>query len=47
MTAAHEHDLTGKNRDRGTLIPMALSKCLMAAPMAVSSWMTAWPWSVT
>jgi hypothetical protein len=25
--ATHEQDLTGKNRERGTLIPMALSKC--------------------
>lgn len=24
---AHEHDLTGRKRERGTLIPMALSKC--------------------
>lgn len=34
--STHEQDLTGKNRDRGTLIPIALSKCLMAAPMAGS-----------
>ena len=27
----HEQDLTGKNRERGTLIPMALSKCCLSA----------------
>jgi hypothetical protein len=27
----HEQDLTGKNRERGTLIPMALSKCYLSA----------------
>lgn len=32
--------LTGKKRLRGTLMPSALSKHLMAAPTAVSSWMT-------
>ena len=26
-----EQDLTGKNRERGTLIPMALSKCCKSA----------------
>jgi hypothetical protein len=29
------------------LIPLAFRKCLMAAPTAVSSWMTAFPSSVT
>lgn len=29
--------LTGKKRDRGTLIPWAFLKCLTAAPIAVSS----------
>jgi hypothetical protein len=29
--------LTGKKRERGTLIPCAPLKCLMAAPIAVSS----------
>ena len=33
-----EHDLTGRNRERGTLMPWAFRKCLMAAPAAVSSW---------
>lgn len=27
----YEQDLTGKNRERGTLIPMALSKCCKSA----------------
>jgi hypothetical protein len=27
----YEQDLTGKNRERGTLIPMALSKCCLSA----------------
>jgi hypothetical protein len=27
----YEQDLTGKNRERGTLIPMALSKCYLSA----------------
>lgn len=31
---------TGKKRDRGTLMPMAPSKHFMAAPTAVSSWIT-------
>lgn len=26
----YEQDLTGKNRERGTLIPMALSKCCLS-----------------
>lgn len=30
---------TGRKRLRGTLMPRALSKDLMAAPTAVSSWM--------
>lgn len=32
-----EQDLTGRKRDRGTLIPWAFLKCLIAAPAAVSS----------
>lgn len=32
--------LTGRKRLRGTLMPKALSKHLIAAPTAVSSWMT-------
>lgn len=32
--------LTGRKRLRGTLMPRALSKLLMAAPTAVSSWIT-------
>lgn len=39
--------LTGKKRDRGTLTPWAPLKCLIAAPMAVSSWMTGSPLSAT
>lgn len=35
--------LTGRKRLRGTFIPRALSKHLMAAPTAVSSWMTFCP----
>uniref|UniRef100_A0A182KHV3 Uncharacterized protein n=1 Tax=Anopheles christyi TaxID=43041 RepID=A0A182KHV3_9DIPT len=36
---------TGKNRDRGTLIPIPPSKHFMAAPTAVSSWITRMPLS--
>jgi hypothetical protein len=32
-----EHDLTGRKRFRGTLIPCEFLKCLIAAPAAVSS----------
>lgn len=35
--------LTGKNRERGTLIPMQPSKHFIAAPTAVSSWITRSP----
>lgn len=35
--------LTGKKRDRGTLMPMEPSKHFMAAPTAVSSWMIRTP----
>src|SRR5712671_2933299 len=41
-----EHDFTGRNRLRGTLTPCAPLKCLIAAPAAVSSWMTGCPSSV-
>jgi hypothetical protein len=34
MSIKSDDDLTGRKRDRGTLIPMAVSKCLIAAPMA-------------
>ncbi len=34
--ATHEQDFTGRKRDRGTLIPIALSKCLIAAPIAIN-----------
>lgn len=47
MSSKSEQDLTGRNRDRGTLMPLAALKCLIAAPTAVSSWMTARPSSVT
>lgn len=41
-----EQLLTGRKRDLGTLTAWALLKCLMAAPEAVSSWMTGSPESV-
>lgn len=37
--------LTGKNRDRGTFTPMAPSKHFIAAPTAVSNWITRNPLS--
>lgn len=47
MRRRSDDDFTGRKRERGTLMPLALRKCLMAAPTAVSSWMTARPSSVT
>lgn len=46
MSKRSEQLLTGKKRERGTLMPCALRKCLMAAPTAVSSCRTASPESV-
>jgi hypothetical protein len=37
MRRRSEHDLTGRKRFRGTLIPCEFLKCLIAAPAAVSS----------
>ena len=39
--------LTGRKRDLGTTTECEFLKCLIAAPMAVSSWMTASPLSAT
>lgn len=47
MTNSKSDDfLTGKNLDRGTLMPMQPSKHFMAAPTAVSSWITRKPVSI-
>lgn len=41
ITSSRSEDVfTGKKRLRGTFMPMALLKLLIAAPTAVSSWMT-------
>jgi hypothetical protein len=37
MSNRSEQDFTGRKRERGTLMPWALLKCLMAPPAAVSS----------
>ena len=46
INSRSEQLLTGKKRLRGTLIPCAFLKCLIAAPAAVSSWTTACPSSL-
>ena len=40
MSSRSEQLLTGRKRLRGTLMPLGLLKCLIAAPAAVSSY----PW---
>lgn len=41
ITSSRSDDVfTGRKRLRGTFTPMAFLKLLMAAPTAVSSWMT-------